>query len=63
MYYSNHIYFPCYMCSLLEVCKRCACTALKDPTVIFHGNNTAKTLPFPTCIPRQTFQFSSLTPT
>lgn len=43
-----------------SACKRCVCTALKDPTVIFHSNVTAKSLPFFTCTLRQTSQFSSL---
>lgn len=43
-----------------SACKCCVCTALKDPTVIFHSNVTAKSLPFSTCMLRQTSQFSSL---
>lgn len=43
-----------------SACKRCICTALKDPTVISHSNVTAKSLPFSTCMLRQTSQFSSL---
>lgn len=31
-------------------CKCCVCTALKDPTVIFHNNIFAKSFPFSTCI-------------